>query len=521
MAELKTNAILGSFEGKACDTKLYNNNDMYLGGDLFDTLIASDDYKRAMDNHHYIGFLGHPKDVDCQDYEHACIVMTDMRKESNGDIWAKFNLINTPVGKIVKAFIDAGVKFGISIRGAGDVAADGKVDGNTFVFRGFDLVTFPAYDDAIPEFKPVTASTDPKIQQKRKILASTLKENLQYINNADSLDILQKPFNENSEEHKLIDDRLQELNAQSEDDPKSDKEYIELLQKKLDAMTNLYLEQFNLNKDLNKELNECKVNMSDIQLNSSRVISKLKRISASQTSNLINQLDDAEKKNKILASSNAKLKQTVEAKTNAVNKQIKANEQLNSDLQDLHNSAETLRASLDNLTQENKKLITANTNIKDQARKKLEDSSDLQSQLQEIQQSNLIYKQKIEANTSAMTEKDSKISELESQLSETVASNEALKKDLSNRDNEMNRLQSTIKANEQIIGDYQQAYADLCAGAIGVHLTNIPVNASTTVDQLQNYIYGSTSSNTSYNDDSLDNVDVVGDDYNDDGLVSL
>ena len=87
-----------------------------------------------MQRRHYIGFLGHPVDPGCQDFKDACIVMTECHIEDNGDVIGTFDLIDTPVGRIVKAFIDAGVKWCLSIRGAGDVGPDGTVDPDTFVF---------------------------------------------------------------------------------------------------------------------------------------------------------------------------------------------------------------------------------------------------------------------------------------------------------------------------------------------------------------------------------------------------
>ena len=50
-----------------------------------------------------------------------------MELRDNDEIYGTFDLIDTPVGRIVKSFIDAGVEWGISIRGAGDVDAEGNV----------------------------------------------------------------------------------------------------------------------------------------------------------------------------------------------------------------------------------------------------------------------------------------------------------------------------------------------------------------------------------------------------------
>ena len=73
--ETKKSTVIGTFEGKCCDSTVFNNNDMKLSRKLFEVLFASEDYKRAIKYRHYIGFLGHPNDPGCMDYRNACIVM--------------------------------------------------------------------------------------------------------------------------------------------------------------------------------------------------------------------------------------------------------------------------------------------------------------------------------------------------------------------------------------------------------------------------------------------------------------
>ena len=155
-----SDVVIGTYSGKSCDADVLNNNAMYLSRELFTKLINSEEYATAIKLGWYIGYLGHPKDPNCMDFRNACIVMREMHMDDNGDVYATFDLLDTPVGKVVKTFIDAGVQFGISIRGAGDVSQDGTVDPDSFVFRGYDLVTFPAYDDAIPKYTDVAAATD-------------------------------------------------------------------------------------------------------------------------------------------------------------------------------------------------------------------------------------------------------------------------------------------------------------------------------------------------------------------------
>jgi hypothetical protein len=67
------------------------------------------------------------------------------------DVYGKANILNTPCGNIVKAFIDDGVKFGVSTRGIGTVKK-GKSGlnevQNDFKLSCIDIVTDPSAPNA-------------------------------------------------------------------------------------------------------------------------------------------------------------------------------------------------------------------------------------------------------------------------------------------------------------------------------------------------------------------------------------
>ena len=284
--------VIGTFKGKCCDATVSNNNEMFLSRELFENLFNSEEYKRAMENRYYIGFLGHPEDPGCMDFEHACIVMTECHMDNDGQIYGTFDLIDTPVGRVVKAFIDAGVVFGISIRGAGDVAADGEVDPDTFVFRGFDLVTFPAYDDAVPVFEDIAASSDLDKQVKYKKVCSTINKNLQGIKSCQALNVIQEQFNEHSEEYDTIESRKVELQETLEDVKAS----VSILRQKLEGVTSLYLEQVETNNKLHRELQKVKASSNQSNVDNRRKVNSIERITASQLDAVTQDLENMENK---------------------------------------------------------------------------------------------------------------------------------------------------------------------------------------------------------------------------------
>lgn len=446
--ENKKSVILGTFTGKCCDGDVFNNNDMKLSRELFENLFNSDEYKRAIKNRYYIGFLGHPEDPGCQDYRNACIVMTEGKLESNGDITGSFDLIDTPVGQVVKKFIDAGVTFGISIRGAGDVDGEGNVDPETFVFRGFDLVTFPAYDDCVPTFTEIAASSDLDKQVKCKSVCASVMKNLPEITSVTALNTLKEQFREGSKEYKAIDERLKALEASSNID-----DDLDISEEKVKGLTELYVEAsarikelHNENMKLKKELKEAKFDAYRTQVACSNKINSIKRITRAQMSDMNDEL------NEIKAS-------------NTVNK------------------AKVVKAS---------KEIAA-----------------LKDELNRVQTSNLKYNQKIEAASKTISQKDSTISRLEREKNETVARYNDSKEEASNLDETVRSLTQRVEAAEKVALDYQEAYAKMYANAVGAPLSDFSISTETSVKDLQKLIASKTISSQDANDDKLDQLEVV------------
>ena len=447
------NTILGTFTGKCCDAAVVNNNDMKLDRELFEKLIDSDEYKDAMEHRYYIGFLGHPKDPNCQDFKDACIVMTSMEIKSNDEVYGTFDLIDTPVGRVVKSFIDAGVQFGISIRGAGDVDAEGNVDPDTFIFRGFDLVAFPAYNDAVPEFIEIAAASDPKYKK----IKFAIDKNLKNIYSSTAIEEIQANLNPHSAEYKKLEARKQDIGVQEDLDDATDEEMEEITAKKLQCMTDMYIEECQKNQKLEATLASTRAELRDVKATYERKIKSLKRITASQNELMNDRLDKVTASYKVMSSKNHRL------------------------TQELHR----IEASKSMLIKEN---------------------SEISSELDKVNKNNLIYKQKIECSSADIQDRDATISDLREKLNKTVVASKDAKRDASNRDEEVKQLQSELSSSDRTIADledrivaceemlhqYQQAYADFYATALGTSVSGLPVTASTSVRELENLIQGAT-----------------------------
>ena len=311
MKDKINNHIIGHFEGECADSNITNLNGLDITKPVWENVFSSEEFEKGIDMGWYLGFLGHPDDVNCMDFRNACIVMTEGHIDDNGKVYGKFNLIDTPVGRTVKTFIDAGVTFGISVRGAGDIV-NNSVDPDTFVFRGFDLVSFPAFPESIPTFTAIAASSDVESQKKYKAICAAVKENLPNIDSCEAIDILQCQFAEQSDEYKALEDRKKEIKGCNlTDDDVSECDDVDITKDKVESMTKLYLEQVEANNHLKKENEILSSKLASNEIESRRKISSISRITADQIRSATDAKDAAEKRCKQLVAASIRMKETI------------------------------------------------------------------------------------------------------------------------------------------------------------------------------------------------------------------
>ena len=434
--------VLGTYDGECADATITNNNGLDITRPVWENVFNSDDFKKAIKLGWYIGYLGHPENPNCMDFKNACIVMTEGHIDESGKVYGKFNLIDTPVGRIVKAFQDAGVVFGISVRGAGDIVGN-SVDSDTFIFRGFDLVTFPAYPDSIPEFTAIAASTDRDVQIKYKNVCKAVKENVSSITSCEAIDVIQSQFAAQSDEYKSLEDRKSEISDSDDNDTDSN-----IYDQKLDAMTKLYLEEADKCKQLALELDNLKRSNCKTEIACTRKLKAIRRICAAQIMDLTNANNELTKQNSITSATNKRLKFEIEA-------------------------AEKI---------------------------------------------NLKYKRKVDATSREAEDKESIMCSMKAKFDETVNENKQLKATSSNLDAKIRELKSEITAAHKLITEYQNAYSNMYANALGIQVKSLPITACTSVSELQDIIGSSSNANNSNVFVEPDSIDVVEDD---DEIITL
>ena len=105
--------------------------------------------KEHIDANRAYGELGHP-DVPTIQLERVSHMIRSLVREGNNFI-GKAEILNTPNGNIVKAFIDAGATLGVSSRGVGTLKQEGSANVVQPDFRlmtAADIVADPSAPDA-------------------------------------------------------------------------------------------------------------------------------------------------------------------------------------------------------------------------------------------------------------------------------------------------------------------------------------------------------------------------------------
>jgi len=95
-----------------------------------------------------VGELNHPEGptINLDKVSHKIV---DLRWEGN-NIVGKAQILDTPMGQIVKGLMEGGVQLGVSSRGMGSLAQKGGVSyvGNDFMLATVDIVQDPSAPDA-------------------------------------------------------------------------------------------------------------------------------------------------------------------------------------------------------------------------------------------------------------------------------------------------------------------------------------------------------------------------------------
>lgn len=155
---------LGALRGICADYKDPTRNGRFYSEKLWKRVFEDERIKEGLETKTLFGELDHPADRLESLAKEAAIVMTDYKfDEDNKKVLGEFHILDTPNGRILKSLVDYGSKVGVSSRGRGEInEKDNKVEEDTYVFGGFDVVTLPSIKTARPEYKLTNESLEVK-----------------------------------------------------------------------------------------------------------------------------------------------------------------------------------------------------------------------------------------------------------------------------------------------------------------------------------------------------------------------
>ena len=134
-------------EGIFMQGNLKNRN-----GRIYPSEVLENEMKRYqkefIDTKRALGELGHPDGPQING-ERVSHLITEMKRDGD-NFYGKAKILGTPMGEIVKTFLDEGVKIGVSTRGLGSVKAKNGVMEvqKDFNLATVDIVTDPSAPNA-------------------------------------------------------------------------------------------------------------------------------------------------------------------------------------------------------------------------------------------------------------------------------------------------------------------------------------------------------------------------------------
>lgn len=175
----KNGAILGTLEGPCADIINPTRNGRKYSAELWEKVFNNDLVLEAFNNGGIFGELGHPTDRTETDMEKIAICMPKPPKKNNkGELVGRWDILNTPNGRILKCLCDYGYKVGISSRGTGEVIegynGEEEVDPDSYDFTAFDIVLLPAVKTA--RLSLVSESLDTNKQSLKRALCEAIEK---------------------------------------------------------------------------------------------------------------------------------------------------------------------------------------------------------------------------------------------------------------------------------------------------------------------------------------------------------
>lgn len=130
-------------EGKFMGYDEPNKNGRMYPKKIMEKQVA--EYQNLIKEKRALGELGHPPNpqINLNQVSH---LITELRMAEGGTVYGKAKLLDTPMGKIAKNFIEEGVGLGVSSRGLGSIKEKNGINEvqDDFHLVGVDIVSDPS-----------------------------------------------------------------------------------------------------------------------------------------------------------------------------------------------------------------------------------------------------------------------------------------------------------------------------------------------------------------------------------------
>jgi hypothetical protein len=170
----KSTGVLAIIEGESFAPDGFSRNKRFYSKKLWDNVIASDRVKKKLNDRNMYGAIGHDVQLTEESLRNGLFshIVTDITidgKKGN----ARFEVLDTPTGKILEALARAKCTLYVSSRADG--AFDGyDADGNAivseedFIFHTFDFVLDPGIESANPKLREMLETLQSLGEQYKK-----------------------------------------------------------------------------------------------------------------------------------------------------------------------------------------------------------------------------------------------------------------------------------------------------------------------------------------------------------------
>lgn len=146
------NGVLASYKATFMQFNKVNENNRIYPSELGKNKVLSEKTLQAIKENKLLGEINHPKERFDVDYEKVAINTTSLYYDEPSDsIKGTFDILDTPMGRILKTLVDYGTHISLSARAMGktrNVKGVDEVMEESYMFKTFDAVTDPGFSIA-------------------------------------------------------------------------------------------------------------------------------------------------------------------------------------------------------------------------------------------------------------------------------------------------------------------------------------------------------------------------------------